>query len=70
MENSAHQASNVAGAFIAVDEAVMGGAVLLVDDMVDSRWTLTECVRLLRGAGAGPVFPLVLANSAGADDEA
>jgi ATP-dependent DNA helicase RecQ len=28
---------------------------------VDTGWTLTECARLLREAGAGPVLPLVLA---------
>ncbi|MCW2665307.1 MAG: putative ATP-dependent helicase, partial [Frankiales bacterium] len=38
-----------------------GGPVLLVDDRVDTGWTLTECARLLREAGAGPVLPLVLA---------
>ena len=31
----------------------MVDSVLLVDDMVDSRWSLTECGRLLRGAGSG-----------------
>ena len=35
----------------------------LVDDIVDSRWTLTVVAALLRQAGAGPVFPLVLAQS-------
>lgn len=69
MENSAHQAANVRGSFEVVPERVMQGPVLLVDDMVDSRWTLTECARVLRAAGSGPVFPLVLANSSGTDDE-
>ncbi|HEY6360601.1 MAG TPA: RecQ family ATP-dependent DNA helicase, partial [Vicinamibacterales bacterium] len=69
MENSAHQAANVKDAFDVVPERVMEGPVLLVDDMVDSRWTLTECARVLRLAGSGPVFPVVLANSSGKDDE-
>ena len=35
--------------------------VLLVDDVVDSGWSLTEAGRLLRETGAGAVLPLVLA---------
>jgi phosphoribosylpyrophosphate synthetase len=67
--NRAHQAAKVRDAFEAVPGMVVEGAVLLVDDMVDSRGTLTECAKALRAAGSGPVFPLVLANSAGANDE-
>lgn len=37
------------------------GVVLLVDDMVDSRWTLTVAAWLLQAKGSGPVFPLALA---------
>ncbi len=39
--------------------------VLLVDDMVDSRWTFTVCGYKLRENGSGKVFPFALANSAG-----
>ena len=43
----------------------LGGApVLLVDDLVDSRWSLTVAGRLLRRAGAGTVLPFVLAARA------
>jgi ATP-dependent DNA helicase RecQ len=38
-----------------------GEPVLLVDDRVDTRWTLAVAARELRRAGAGPVLPLVLA---------
>ncbi len=38
-----------------------GAPVLLVDDLADSRWTLTVAARALRRAGSGPVLPLVLA---------
>ena len=62
MDNSSQQHLNVAGAF-AVSGAVPEGAVYLVDDTVDSRWTLTVVADLLREAGAGPVFPLVLAQA-------
>lgn len=39
--------------------------VLLVDDMVDSKWTFTVCGYKLRKSGSGKVFPFALANSAG-----
>ena len=39
--------------------------VLLIDDMVDSRWTFTVCGYKLRKHGCGKVFPFALANSAG-----
>ncbi|MHA7860034.1 RecQ family ATP-dependent DNA helicase [Tessaracoccus sp. Y36] len=41
-----------------------GGPVLLIDDLVDSRWTLTVAGRLLRRAGAGSVLPFALASVA------
>ena len=41
-----------------------GVPLLLVDDRVDTGWTLTEASRLLREAGAGAVLPLVLAVDA------
>ena len=37
------------------------GPVLLVDDLVDSGWTMTVAARLLRQAGAPAVLPLALA---------
>jgi len=39
-----------------------GRPVLLVDDLVDSRWTMTVAGRLLRRSGAGPVLPFALAS--------
>lgn len=40
------------------------GAVLLVDDVIDSRWTSTVAGRALRGAGASAVLPFALAMPA------
>jgi ATP-dependent DNA helicase RecQ len=40
-----------------------GRSVLLVDDLVDSRWSVTIAGRALRQAGAGAVLPLVLAQA-------
>ena len=37
------------------------GPVLLVDDYVDTRWTITVAARLLRRAGAPEVMPFTLA---------
>jgi ATP-dependent DNA helicase RecQ len=37
-------------------------AVLLIDDQVDSGWTMTLAGRALRQAGAGAVLPFVLAK--------
>ena len=62
MANSDHQAWNVDGAF-AVRGGVLPTPVLLVDDMVDSRWTFTVAAWLLRSHGSGEVFPLALASS-------
>jgi ATP-dependent DNA helicase RecQ len=64
MHNSAQQYGNVRGAFD-VRQPVPAGAVLLVDDSVDSRWTLTAVGWKLLEAGAGPVHPFALADSTG-----
>ncbi len=61
MQNSAQQAANARTRLEADGRAVRDGPVLLVDDLVDSRWTLTVAGSLLRDHGAGPVFPFALA---------
>jgi ATP-dependent DNA helicase RecQ len=64
MANSIQQARNIDGS-LAINEARLpSGSVLLIDDMVDSRWTLTVAAWLLRRAGSGQVFPLALALTA------
>jgi ATP-dependent DNA helicase RecQ len=40
------------------------GPVLLVDDLVDSRWSVTVAGRALRLAGAVQVLPFALASVA------
>ncbi len=63
--NSAQRLKAVHGAFgVPPAMSLDGRPLLLVDDVVDSGWTLTEATRVLRGAGAGPVLPLVLALDA------
>ena len=62
MANSAQQAANARAKLSVVEEGVRrGGPVLLVDDLVDSRWTLTVAAHLLREAGSGPVLPFAFA---------
>jgi ATP-dependent DNA helicase RecQ len=61
MQNSVLQLSN-ARAKLGIDgSAVRVGPVLLVDDVVDSRWTMTVAGSLLREHGSGPVHPFALA---------
>jgi ATP-dependent DNA helicase RecQ len=62
MRNSAQQAANAERAFSVVGQC-LPGPVLLVDDMFDSRWTLTYCGVKLRQAGSGPVYPFTLARA-------
>jgi ATP-dependent DNA helicase RecQ len=64
MQNSAMQFQNVDQAFT-VGSSIDEGPVLLVDDVVNSRWTMTVIGALLREAGSGPVFPFTLADTAG-----
>ncbi len=45
--------------------AAAGGPVLLVDDRIDTGWTMTAAAALLRDAGAPAVLPLVLAATTG-----
>ena len=61
MANSVQQARNVDGSLAVSLEPLPGGPVLLVDDMVNSGWTLTVAAWLLRSKGSGEVWPLALA---------
>ncbi len=61
MANSTQQARNIDGSLAICVQSLFNDPVLLVDDMVDSRWTLTIAAWLLRSHGSGEVFPLALA---------
>ncbi|MDE0524872.1 MAG: RecQ family ATP-dependent DNA helicase [Boseongicola sp.] len=61
-QNRYHQCRNLDGVF-AISGQPPAGPVLLVDDVVDSRWTLTIVSALLRRAGSGPVWPFALATA-------
>ena len=62
-QNRYHQCSNLDGVFEVIEE-VPTGPVLLLDDVVDSGWTLAVVAALLREAGCGAVYPAALASSA------
>jgi ATP-dependent DNA helicase RecQ len=60
--NSAQRLLAVHAAFAVPPDLVLDGSpLLLVDDLIDTGWTMTEAARLLREGGAGHVLPLVLA---------
>jgi ATP-dependent DNA helicase RecQ len=67
MANSPQQARNIDGSLALTVDELPDGPVLLVDDRVDSRWTLTIAAWLLLRAGSGPVWPLTLAKSGGGE---
>jgi ATP-dependent DNA helicase RecQ len=63
--NSAFRLASVWGRFLLTEPqrarlAEVTGPVLLVDDLVDSRWTMTVAARELRRAGAPSVLPFAL----------
>ncbi|WP_033342910.1 RecQ family ATP-dependent DNA helicase [Catenuloplanes japonicus] len=59
--NSAQRVRLLHDAFTLDATAPLDGPVLLVDDLLDSGWTMTLAARLLRRAGAPAVLPLALA---------
>ena len=61
MANSIQQALNLDGSLDVVDDYLIRSPVLLVDDMVDSRWTFTIAAWLLRDRGSPRVWPFALA---------
>jgi ATP-dependent DNA helicase RecQ len=67
--NSAHRLAAVWERIVVPPDVAAGlapliGPVLLVDDVADSRWSLTVAARVLRHAGATAVLPLTLALDA------
>ncbi|MEO1441021.1 MAG: RecQ family ATP-dependent DNA helicase [Chloroflexota bacterium] len=63
MQNSYQQVHNLIGTFeVAAD--IPETSVLLVDDMVDSKWTFTIVGALLSARGCSAVYPFALATTA------
>ncbi|MGD8174930.1 RecQ family ATP-dependent DNA helicase [Marinimicrobium sp. C6131] len=63
MANATQQARNLDGSLRLVELPIPSGPVLLVDDIVNSRWTLTVAAWLLRLGGSGEVFPVALSQT-------
>lgn len=64
MENRFHQCHNLDAAFVVDPEQCYRDPAILVDDAVDSAWTLTLAAVLLRQAGVEEVLPFALATTA------
>lgn len=67
MKNSFQQVRNLDGAFEIDCDTIIDEPVLLIDDMVDSRWTFTILAAMLQSAGSGPVYPCALTDTQGKD---
>ena len=62
--NAAKRKANVVGVYKAVNiDQLKGKQVLLIDDVVTTGATLSECARILRAAGCKEVFAATLARS-------
>ena len=68
MENSAHQCTNAYNSFSVKAHCPIPKKILLVDDMVDSKWTLTVCGHKLMEAGVEKVYPFALADSSSREE--
>ena len=66
MKNSYHQQNNIIDAFEITNPPKSD--CLLIDDMVDSRWTLTIITAMLRKKGVKSVTPMALADSSNIGD--
>ncbi|MDO4538041.1 MAG: RecQ family ATP-dependent DNA helicase [Coriobacteriales bacterium] len=65
--NSAQQEANVRESLALTGEPIAAKRILLVDDTVDSRWTLTVAAAMLLDAGAMSVSPFALVRTGGGD---
>ena len=63
MQNSAHQCGNAVKSYSLIEGVSVPEKILLVDDVVDSRWTLTACGNCLSIGGCSEVYPFALADS-------
>ena len=68
MENSAHQCANAYTSFWVKDGVIIPKNILLIDDVVDSKWTFTVCGYRLMEAGAEKVYPFALADRSNRED--
>jgi ATP-dependent DNA helicase RecQ len=68
MQNSTFQARNVLDT-LEIETTIPIGPVLLIDDIIDSGWTLTMAGYLLRQQGCSAVYPFTLAKATGRNSD-
>ena len=68
MQNSSYQCGNAMKSFALLENTTVPKKILLVDDVVDSRWTLTACGYYLCESGCEEVYPFALADSSQKED--
>lgn len=69
MQNSNYQYQNAFESFYVNNQNNIPKKLILVDDIVDSKWTLTVCGYLLMKEGCEAVYPFALADSSTQEDE-
>ena len=67
MQNTYYQYQNAVEKLCLKNDAISPDNVILIDDVVDSKWTLTVAGALLIKAGAKSVIPFCLADSSEAE---
>ncbi|GGB01511.1 RecQ family ATP-dependent DNA helicase [Macrococcus hajekii] len=68
MHNSMMQEQNVRDSLQTVNtDAIREQNILLIDDIVDSRWTITIAASLLLEQGASHIYPFALVNTGSSD---
>lgn len=63
MENSSFQCENAQRSFSVKGNVFLPEKVLLIDDAIDSKWTITVCGYKLMEKGVKKVFPFALADT-------
>ena len=69
MQNSSFQCENALKSFEIIKDSKLPTRLILVDDIIDSRWTMVVCGYKLMEAGCEMVFPYALASSSIMEDD-
>lgn len=69
MQNSSYQCMNAINSYKLIENIEIPENILLVDILIDSKWTLTVCSNLLGEAGARNIFGYVLADISNRGDD-
>ena len=63
MQNSSYQCENALSSFTVDENVELPDKIILVDDIIDSGWTMSVCGYRLMEKGCEKVFPFALADS-------